>query len=188
MRPYRLSLIAAAFAATGCVSVAPPDNTYAFRPGTGTVQSAQEARVAIPGGTAPRTPLQDLAKPRWIDGYQLALRMDDGTTQAITQDSSEFHAGDRVQVTPEGRMLKLPAAQSSAPQSSAPLAVRAGGGTVQSVAGGSVSAAAGASSSTPQTVTLRMDDGTTQVLSVQGITLRPGDRVSITPDGRLLKT
>jgi hypothetical protein len=59
---------------------------------------------------------------------------------------------------------------------------------VQSVAGGSVSAAAGASSSTPQTVTLRMDDGTTQVLSVQGITLQPGDRVSITPDGRLLKT
>jgi len=198
MRPYRLSLIAAAFAATGCVSVAPPDNTYAFRPGTGTVQSAQEARVAIPGGTAPRTPLQDLAKPRWIDGYQLALRMDDGTTQAITQDSSEFHAGDRVQVTPEGRVLKLPAAQSSAaqssapqssaPQPSAPLAVRAGGGTVQSVAGGSVSAAAGASSSAPQTVTLRMDDGTTQVLSVQGITLQPGDRVSITPDGRLLKT
>lgn len=192
MRPYRLSVIAAAFAVTGCVSVAPPDNTYAFRPGVGTVQNVQEARVAIPGGTAPKTPLQDLAKPRWIDGYQLALRMDDGTTQAITQDSSEFHAGDRVQVTPEGRVLKLPATQTSAtqpsaPQASAPLSVRPGGGTVQSVAGGSTSAAAGASSSA-QTVTLRMDDGTTQAVTVQGVTLQPGDRVSITPDGRLLKS
>jgi hypothetical protein len=65
--------------------------------------------------------------------------------------------------------------------------VRPGGGTVQSVAGGSTSAAAGASSSA-QTVTLRMDDGTTQAVTVQGVTLQPGDRVSITPDGRLLKT
>jgi len=47
--------------------------------------------------------------------------MDDGTMQAITQDSDAFHAGERVQVTPEGRVRKVPAAQTSAP-----LAVRPG--------------------------------------------------------------
>ena len=53
----------------------------------------QEARVAIPGGTAPKTPLQDMTKPRWMDGYQLSLRVDDGTTQVVT-------------LTADGRMVR----------------------------------------------------------------------------------
>ena len=90
MTLLRLSVVASALIAAGCTTVSPPDNTYAFRPGTGTVENVRDARVAIPGGTAPKTPLQDMTRPRWMDGYQLSLRMDDGTTQAITQDSSEF--------------------------------------------------------------------------------------------------
>jgi outer membrane lipoprotein SlyB len=170
MRLLRLSVVASALVAAGCTTVSPPDNTYAFRPGTGTVENVRDARVAIPGGTAPKTPLQEMAKPRWMDGYQLSLRMDDGTIQAITQDSSEFHPGDRVQVTQEGRVLKVPAAQSSAA-----LGLRAGSGTIQSVT----------PTGTAQQVSLAMDDGTTQVLTLQGASVRPGERVSITADGRM---
>jgi outer membrane lipoprotein SlyB len=106
-----------------------------------------------------------------MEGYQLALRMDDGTTQAITQDSDAFKAGDRVQVTPEGRVLKLAAGAAPA------AAFHSGNGTVQS-------AAAGASGA-PQQATVRMDDGTTQAISVQGTTLQPGERVAIGADGRV---
>ena len=173
MRLLRLSVVASALVGAGCTTVSPPDNTYAFRPGTGTVQSVQDARVAVPGGTAPKTPLQEMTKPRWMDGYQLSLRMDDGTIQAITQNSSEFHAGDRVQVTQEGRVLKVPAAQSSAAS-----AVRPGNGTIQSVTPTGTSA---------QQVSLSMDDGTAQVLTLQGATVRPGERVSISADGRMLR-
>jgi outer membrane lipoprotein SlyB len=172
MRLLRLSLVASALVAAGCTTVSPPDNTYAFRPGTGTVQSVQEARVAIPGGTAPKTPLQEMTKPRWMDGYQLSLRMDDGTMQAITQNSSQFHAGDRVQVTQEGRVLKVPAASSGA------LGIRPGNGTIQSVTATGTSA---------QQVGVAMDDGTTQVVTLQGAAVRPGERVTITADGRMLR-
>lgn len=172
MKLLRLSLVTSAFAAAAGCAVSPPDNTYAFRPGTGTVENVQQARVAIPGGTAPKTPLQQMTAPRWMEGYQLSLKMDDGTRQAITQDSDDFHAGDRVQVTPEGRVLK-------APPGTPAVAWRAGNGTVQSAAGGS-----GAS---PQQVTVRMDDGTTQVLTMQGATFQPGERVAIGADGRVLR-
>ena len=128
MKWLRLSLVTSALIAAGC-AVSPPDNTYAFRPGTGTVENVQAARVAIPGGTAPKTPLQQMTAPRWMEGHQLSLRMDDGTVQAITQDSDAFHAGDRVQVTPEGRVLKAP-----------PSAPTVGAGTVQSGAGGASAA------------------------------------------------
>src|SRR5438094_4557207 len=128
MTLLRLCVVASALLAAGCTTVSPPDNTYAFRPGTGTVENVRDARVAIPGGTAPKTPLQDMTRPRWMDGYQLSLRMDDGTTQAITQDSSEFRPGDRVQVTQEGRILKVPGSQASAAS-----AGRAGSGPIQAV-------------------------------------------------------
>ena len=107
MKALRLAVFTSALA-TAC-AVQPPDNTYAFRPGTGRVENVREARVAIPGGTAPVTPLKRMTQSKWIEGYQLSLRMDDGTVQAITQDSDSFHAGDRVQITQEGRVLKVPA-------------------------------------------------------------------------------
>jgi outer membrane lipoprotein SlyB len=170
MKLLKLSLAASLVAAAGC-AVSPPDNTYAFRPGAGTVENVQYARVAIPGGTAPETPLRQMTRARWMEGYQLSLRMDDGTQQAITQDSDAFQAGDRVQVAPEGRVLK-------APPSAPSVAWRAGNGVVQSAAGGS--------SAAPQQLNVRMDDGTTQLVTVQGASFQPGQRVAIGADGRVL--
>ena len=106
MKALKLVVLASALAA-GC-AVSPPDNTYAYKVGTGTVQNVQHARVQIPGGTAPSTPLKEMTQPKWMDGYQLTLRMDDGTTQMITQDSDAFRTGERVEITPQGRVLKLP--------------------------------------------------------------------------------
>ena len=183
MRVLMLAVLASALAA-GC-AISPPDNTYAFKAGTGTVENVRHARVQIPGGTAPSTPLKQLAEPRWIDGYQLALRMDDGTTQAITQDSDAFHAGDRVQVTPQGRVLKLAANAGTSAQ--APVSVLLPGtGTVQSVVANTSSAAAGGSA-TGQQVEIRMDNGTTQWVSVGGETFRPGERITVTSDGRVTR-
>jgi len=118
MKALRLAVLTSALV-TAC-AVQPPDNTYAFRPGTGTVENVREARVAIPGGTAPVTPLKRMAQARYVEGYQLSLRMDDGTVQAITQDSDAFHAGDRVQITQEGRVLKVPAGAAPAAGSTRP--------------------------------------------------------------------
>src|SRR3954471_15024058 len=108
MRVLKLAVLASVLA-TGCAGVSAPDNTNAFKPGNATVENVRQARVQIPGGTAPATPLKRFTQPSWMDGYQLSLRMDDGTTQAITQDSASFHPGDRVQITQEGRVLKVPA-------------------------------------------------------------------------------
>ena len=176
MKLLTVPLLTSVFVATGC-AVSPPDNTYAFRPGTGMVENVQHARVAIPGGTAPKTPLQQMTAPRWMEGYQLSLKMDDGTVQAITQDSDAFHVGDRVQITNEGRVLK------AASPTPAPLAIRPGNGIVQSIA--AVPSAAAGASAPSQQLTVRMDDGSTQVLTFQGGSFQPGERISIATDGRI---
>jgi len=185
MKAFKLAVLASAASialAAGCAS-SPPDNTYAFKPGTGTVQSVNQARVQIPGGTAPKTWLGEATSPRWVQGYQLALRMDDGTTQAITQDSGAFHSGDRVQVTDAGRIVKINA---PAP-TTAPVSVLVPGtGTVQSIAANPPSAAAGGSVA-GQEIQLRMDNGTTQWVNVQGATFATGDRVTVTAYGRVLR-
>jgi outer membrane lipoprotein SlyB len=178
MRLSSLIVVASALAAAGCTSVAPPDNTFAFHPGTGTVQQVRQARVAIPGGTTPKTALENMVRPRWMDGYQLSLRMDDGTAQAITQDSNEFQPGDRVQITQEGRVLKVPTAQASASAAGASSAWRPGTGTIQSVAPTGTSA---------QQVSLAMDDGTKQVVTLQGATVQPGEHVTLTADGHMVR-
>jgi hypothetical protein len=36
----------------------------------------------------------------------MTLRMDDGTVQTLVVDNRAFLVGDRVQVTPEGRMIR----------------------------------------------------------------------------------
>jgi len=169
----RLSVVVSALVAAGCSSVA-PDDTSAFIPGTGTVEGVHAPRVA-----------------RWIDGYQLSLRMDDGTIQALTQDS-RFYPGERVEVTPQGRVIRvLPTAAASVTAPGAPVPVQAGGARVQSVAAANpISAAAGGSAPSgteAQTLSLRMDDGTTQALAVRGASFHEGERVSVTPDGRVLK-
>lgn len=171
---WRRSVVAFALVAAGCASVA-PDDTFVFTPGIGTVEDVHQPRVA-----------------RWIDGYQLGLHMDDGTAQTITQTSREFHPGDRVEVTSQGRVVRLPpTATASVTAPVAPFPMRAGSATVQSVAEASpISAAAGGSAPSgteAQTVSLRMEDGTTQVLAVRGASFQQGERVSVTSDGRVLK-
>jgi outer membrane lipoprotein SlyB len=152
------------------LTVKNPQDEMQLKVGPGEFEGWFDSR---PGGTAPKTPLQDMTKPRWMDGYQLSLRMDDGTVQAITQNSSEFHAGDRVQVTQEGRVLKVPGSQASA----GPV-VRPGSGTIQSVTPTGTSA---------QQVSMNMDDGTTQIITLQGAAVRPGERVTITADGHMMR-
>src|SRR5690242_7049781 len=159
----RLSVVAAVLVAAGCAS-APPADTYAFKPGSGTVEEVHAPRVA-----------------RWLEGYQLSLRMDDGTTQALTQASPDFHAGDRIQVTPAGNVVRLPPkATANVTAPGAPVPVEAGDATVQSVAAMNPVSTAAAGASAPsdadtQTLTLRMDDGATQVLAVRGASFQPGE-------------
>jgi outer membrane lipoprotein SlyB len=172
----RLAVVASALAAAACTTVAPND-ADAFKPGTGIVEEVHGPRV-----------------PRWIDGYQLSLRMDDGTIQALRQDSP-FYAGERVRVTQQGRVIRVrPIATASVTAPAAPVPVRPGGASVQAVGAASpISAAAGASAPSAtegtdeQIVILRMDDGATQALAVRGATFQPGERVNVTSDRRVLK-
>ena len=161
----------------GC-AVSPPDNTANYRAGTGVVESVQPARVAIPrssegtiagseaAGGSYRSPVERLFRPRWTEGYQLTLKMDDGASQRITQDNAAFKVGDRVQITPDGRVVRAapittppPAATTTpaptattalpAPTTPAPTAYRPGIGIVESatvVALSSSGASAGGSS------------------------------------------
>jgi outer membrane lipoprotein SlyB len=141
-------------------------------------------------------------RPRWTEGHQLTLRMDDGSTQQVTQDSAEFKAGDRVQITPEGRVVRL-AATAPKPAASAPAAVpvpapttaslRPGTGVVESASvvalPSSTSAGAGATAPAAPTMAyrLRMDDGSTQSVVQTGERLNVGDRVQVSSDGRLAR-
>jgi len=189
---FALTLLAAACATSA------PDNSLAYRPGYGVVESVREARVAIPGGAITgspaaggsyQTPGERLVRPRWTEGYQLALRMDDGSTQTVTQDSPAFSAGERVQVTRDGRVVKV--AEPVAPTAPAPVSsLRPGVGTVESIAlVQPATAAAGGTTpigaaNVPQ-YTVRMADGTTQLMQVQGVNLQLGERIRITDDGRV---
>lgn len=40
-------------------------------------------------------------------GYQLTVRMDDGSVQNIIQDNPSFRVGDRIQLTTDGRVIRL---------------------------------------------------------------------------------
>ena len=104
----------------GC-AVSPPDDTVTFRPGVGVVQDVRAARVALPregsgaiagseaAGGRYGSPVERVLRPRWVEGYQLTLRMDDGSVQRVTQDSVVFQRGDRVQVLGDGRIVKTTA-------------------------------------------------------------------------------
>ena len=86
-------LLAAAVLA-GCLESLPKT-----KPGMGVVQDIRRSpadgpdRVAAGGG--------------FPAGYFVWVRMDDGTVQTVQQISGALRKGDRVQVTPEGRVEKL---------------------------------------------------------------------------------
>lgn len=210
----------------GC-AVAPPDDTVAYRPGAAVVQDVRAARVALPAagrgaiagseaaGGRYGSPVERVLRPRWVEGYQLTLRMDDGSNQRVTQDSAAFQAGDRVQVMADGRIVKTtaavpapaatspeataPAATPPAPTASAPItpapaapavrSYRPGIGIVESATvvalPSSTSAAAGGASGPTMAYRLKMLDGTTQDVVQVGPRFQVGDRVQMTREGRL---
>jgi len=202
------SLSVAQIAILGACAVSPPDNSFGFRPGVGVIEAAEPTRVAVPR-PAGGSPLDDLFRPRWTEGHQLTLRMEDGTSQQVTQSSDGFKAGDRVEVTADGRVLK------AAAKAAAPAGYRTGTGVVEVVrsarvtspsSGGSTggaiigSQAAGGSYGTPverlfrsessdsaHQVVVKMDDGTRQHVTQESDAFQPGDRVEVRADGRIVK-
>ena len=185
----------------GC-AVAPPDDTVAFRPGTAVVQDVRAARVALPragsgaiagseaAGGRYGSPVESVMRPRWIEGYQLTLRMDDGSIQRVTQDSGAFQVGEQVQVMTDGRIVKTiaaPPAPTAAPP--ATKSYRPGIGIIESASvvslPSSSSAAAGGSSGPTLAYRLKMLDGTTQDVVQTGRRFEVGDRVQVTRQGRV---
>ena len=79
---------------------APSAGASAYRPGFGIIESI--ALVSLPvaasaGGTLP---------PVVSGPYRITMRMDDGTHQSIVVDNRAFLVGDRVQVMPDGRLVR----------------------------------------------------------------------------------
>jgi len=72
----------------------------AWKPGAGVIQAislgAPQASASAGGTTS-----SAVSGP-----YRMTLRMDDGTVQTLVVDNRAFLVGDRVQVTPEGRMIR----------------------------------------------------------------------------------
>jgi outer membrane lipoprotein SlyB len=178
---FATSALAGLVLLAGC-AVSPPDDTVAFRPGTGVVEGMQPARVALPRGST--------------QGYEITLRMDDGSTQRVSQDSAAFKFGDRVQVTPEGRVVRIAAVPTPAPAAtSAPVArnYRPGMGIVESAtvvalsSSSSSAAAAGGASGPTMAYRLKMLDGTTQSVVQTGPRFEAGERVEVTKEGRVIR-
>ena len=79
--------------------------TVPYRPGYGRVEAittvpiASQRSTAAAGGT-----VGNIYGPA---GYQLSVRMDDGSVQSIIQDNPAFRVGDRIQLTSDGRVIRL---------------------------------------------------------------------------------
>ena len=92
---------------SGSSAPAPTASSSAWKPGAGVIQSislgtpsARSAEAsASAGGTAP-------SAVTGMGPYRMTLRMDDGTVQTLIVDNRAFLVGDRVQVSPEGRMIR----------------------------------------------------------------------------------
>lgn len=85
-----------------CAAPAPSAPTSGYRPGVGTIESAtvlslSSAPAAAAGGTA---------GPATSATMAYRLKMADGTTQDVVQVGERFEAGDRVQMTREGRLVR----------------------------------------------------------------------------------
>ena len=83
---------------------APTASSSAWTPGVGVIQAislgtpaAQDSASA--GGTAP-------SAVTGMGPYRMTLRMDDGSVQTLVVDNRAFLVGDRVEVSPEGRMTR----------------------------------------------------------------------------------
>ncbi len=74
----------------------------AWKPGVGVIQTISLGTPAVQASaSAGGTTSSAVSGP-----YRMSLRMDDGTVQTLVVDNRAFLVGDRVQVTPEGRMIR----------------------------------------------------------------------------------
>ena len=83
---------------------APTASSSAWKPGGGVIQTISLAPAVSPesasaGGTAP-------SAVTGRGAYRMTLRMDDGSVQTLVVDNRAFLVGDRVEVSPEGRMTR----------------------------------------------------------------------------------
>jgi len=68
---------------------------------SGVIQTISLASQANASASAGGTSASAASGP-----YRMTLRMDDGSLQTLVVDNRAFLVGDRVQVTPEGRMIR----------------------------------------------------------------------------------
>jgi len=84
---------------------APTVSSSAWKPGAGVIQTISLAPPTVSsdsasaGGTAP-------SAVTGMGPYRMTLRMDDGSVQILVVDNRAFLVGDRVEVSPEGRMSR----------------------------------------------------------------------------------
>ncbi|HEY1290388.1 MAG TPA: hypothetical protein VGF58_18810 [Burkholderiales bacterium] len=82
-----------------------PTASSAWKSGAGVIQTISlgapsgSSDSASAGGTAP-------SAVAGMGPYRMTLRMEDGTVQTLNVDNRAFLVGDRVQVSPEGRMIR----------------------------------------------------------------------------------
>jgi hypothetical protein len=87
-------------ASTTTATPAPASQISAYRPGFGIVESISLVTLpasASAGGSLPA-----------VSGgpYRMTLRMDDGTIQTVISDTRAVLVGDRVQIMPDGRLVR----------------------------------------------------------------------------------
>ena len=84
----------------GTVAVVPaPANS--FHTGYGMIDSVSQLRIVPPASASAGS-----SSPPFM-AYRLTLRMDDGTMQTLDQDNRSFMVGDRVQITPDGHIVRM---------------------------------------------------------------------------------
>jgi hypothetical protein len=74
----------------------------ASRPGFGIIESISLVNAPTPASAA----AGGTGAPVATGPYRLTLRMDDGAMQTMVVDSRAFLVGDRVQVLPDGRLIR----------------------------------------------------------------------------------
>lgn len=107
--PYETANYRPGFGVVEAVAIVDVGATGIGRPVAGGVVGTILGSPAVSGTGPPvaTVPGAYVERRAFVEAYQLTLRMDDGTLQTVVQDNRLFHAGDRVQITPDGRVLQL---------------------------------------------------------------------------------
>jgi hypothetical protein len=78
--------------------------TVPYRAGYGRIEAVATVPIAPSRSAASGGTVGYVYGPA---AYQLTVRMDDGSAQTIIQDNPSFRVGDRVQLTNDGRVIRL---------------------------------------------------------------------------------